>query len=164
MFKLTEDNVALAQVHIDLVTLANFLEICPLTIPENLRNCLEKRRERTYHPRVRSHPDFEKLQTWFVSKKKGKAARCSGCLKKDMVKDGDLHLYVTALLYIKNIDDVKETKLRFCMKRSCVTNIRGTLSNVKNMDARMKVSRCPDAVLSVEEENDVLGAGFVIEG
>ena len=39
--ELTENND-----HIDLAMLTNFLKICPLTTPDNLNNCLEKRREK----------------------------------------------------------------------------------------------------------------------
>ena len=55
----------------------------------------------------------------------------------------------------------ERNELRFCLKKSCVTNIKGTLRNVKIMDDN--VTRCPDVVLSEDKETNVRKAGIVIQ-
>ena len=73
-------------------------------------------------------------------KKSDAPSRCSDGMVPKQIKIGDLHLYVKGLLNLEKDDRVVETKLRFCLKRKCVTNINSSYNNIRplNLDCAVK--------------------------
>ena len=96
-------------------------------------------------------------QTWVLEQKvQKKLSRCSGCLMKAAIKNGDIHLCVEGftLPSPKGCLSV-ETKLRVCPKANCVRNIKGALSNIREMQSDMEVT-CSEEIkdtLTTDERN-----------
>ena len=81
------------------------------------------------------------------------------------IKIGDLHLYVKGLLYLEKDDRVVETKLRFCLKRKCVTSISSSYNNRRPLNLDCAVKKDPLlGKLSKEEAANVELEGFKIQG
>ena len=86
----------------------------------------------------------EPNQIWYLSvKKSGAPSRCFGCMVRKQMKIGDLHLYVKGLLYLGKDDRVVETKLRFCLKKKCVTNINSSYNNIRPLNVDCAVKKNP---------------------
>ena len=107
---------------------------------------------------------IHKLGFW-IENNKTRVVRCSSCLTKGAIKNGDLHLCVDGLLFLREKDIVVETKLRFCAKASCARNIKGTMNNIREIQSNMKIT-CSQEIkdsFSLEEENKLFTEGFTIE-
>ena len=134
--------------------LPEILAKIPDKLPENLKTCGESTRSsRKIHQKLTSHELFDNEQEWkMVRKKSTKDGRCSGCLKKGAIKEDLLHLAVNGLLYLRNKDKVVETTLRFCPRRSCVTQIKGTLNNIKDLKDTDTVQCTTEFYATLNEE------------
>ena len=111
-----------------------------------------------------SHPKCDDEQTWVLQRKPGtKKSTCSGCLKKDQIDPGMLHLAVEGLLYIRKHNNVVQTVLRFCLSRKCVTDIRSKMNNIRNltsMEIKEHESLTSDP-LTASERDDIVKKGFI---
>lgn len=77
---------------------------------------------------------------------------------------GDLHLYVQVLLYLEKDDRVVETKLRFCLTRESVTNIKSSFNNIKSLDLNTVTKKDPLlAKISKEQKANIELEGFKIQ-
>ena len=77
---------------------------------------------------------------------------------------GDLHLYVQVLLYLEKDDRVVETKLRFCLTRERVTNIKSSFNNIKSLDLNTVIKKDPLlAKISKEQKANIELEGFKIQ-
>ena len=82
-----------------------------------------------------------------------------------MFKIGDLHLYVKRLFYLEKDDKVLETKLRFSLKRKCVTNINSSYKNMRPLNLDCAGRKDPLlGKLSKEEVANVELEGFKVQG
>ena len=71
---------------------------------------------------------------------------------------------VQGILFLREKDIVVETKLRFCAKEKCVRNIKGTLSNIKEMHSDMKIKCSPQLkdTVTADEQSKLFSEGFEI--
>ena len=75
----------------------------------------------------------------------------------------DLHFYTKGLLYLHIHGKVVETTLRFCMNKSCVTNITSTVTNVRPL-IDFQVYKDPLIKLPREQRANIQVEGFTIVG
>ena len=71
-------------------------EIRSLKIPDILPQLLKEvnTAKRNFHHKIKTHQKFLKINKWFTRVKSLNApATCSGCLKKRVIKYGNLHLH-----------------------------------------------------------------------
>ena len=121
----------------------------PHQLPASVIQCESARK---FSLKLKNHPRFEIKQIWYLlAKKSGVPSRCSGCIVPKQIKTGDLHLYVKGLLYLEKDDRVVETKLRFCLKRKCVTKIISSCKNIRLLNLDCEVKRDPLLVKLSEE-------------
>ena len=128
-------------------------EIRRLKIPDILPESLNEvnTAKRNFHHKVKSHQKFLKKNKWFTGVKGSNApANCSGCLKKGVIKYGNLHLYTKGILYLHKHEKAVETILRFCLSKFSVTNIASTLNNIQP-SADDVVCKDPNLILSREQ-------------
>ena len=86
----------------------------------------------TFMIKLKVIKSFRKKSKWFFGVKiSNTPTTCSGCLKKGVIKYGNLHLYTKGILYLHKYERVAETNFRFCLSKFCVTNITSTLNNIK---------------------------------
>ena len=132
-------------------------------LPESVTQC---ENGRTFSAKLKNHPRFETEQICYLSlKKSGAHSRCSGCMVPKQIKIGDLHLYVKGLLYLEKADRVVKTKLPFCLKIKCVTNISSSYNNMRPLNLDCAVKKDPLlGKLSKEEAANVELEGFKIQG
>ena len=125
-------NSVLAQIELSQEIFDEMRESLPHELPESVTQC---ENGQTSSPKLKNHPRFENEQVWYLSaKKSGAPSRCSSCEIPKQIKIGDLHLYVEGLLYLEKDDRVVETKLQFCLKRKCVTNINSSYNNIRPLN------------------------------
>ena len=164
LFGLPEINEIIPQVRLDLAQLNILFKKCPDNIPQHLSTCLEKPIKRTFDPMITSHPKCDNEQTWVLQRKPGtKKSTCSGCLKKDKIDPGMLHLSVEGLLYVRRHNNVVQTVLRFCLTRKCVTDIRSKMNNIRNltsMGTKEHESLSSDP-LTASEREEIIKEGFI---
>ena len=135
MFFQLKSNSVLVQIEISREIFDEMRESLPHELPESFT---QWENGRTFSPKLKNHPRFE---IWYLSvTKSGAPRRCSSCMVPKQIKIGDLHLYVKGLLNLEKDDRVVETKLRFCLKRKCVTNINSSYNNIRplNLDCAVK--------------------------
>ena len=138
VFSVENSNSALVQIDISREIFDEMRESLPHELPESVTQC---ENDRTFSPELKNHPRFETVKIWYLSAKKiGALSRCSACMVPKQIKAVDLHLYVKGLLYLEKDNSVVETKLRFCLKRKCLTNINSFYSNIRplNVDCAVK--------------------------
>ena len=82
-------------------------------------------------------------------------------MKKESIKLNDVHLLVEGLLYLRDHDKVLQIKHRFCLKRECVTNIKGNLNNIRNLES-MEVKESEGLLLTDDERDTVINEGFIL--
>ena len=71
-------------------------EIRSLKIPDILPELLKEvnTAKRNFHHKIKTHQKFLKINKWFTRVKSlNTPATCSGCLKKGVIKYGNLHLH-----------------------------------------------------------------------
>ena len=163
VFSVEKWNSVLAQIEISRDIFDEMRESLHHELPESVTQC---ENGRTFSAKLKNHPRFETEQIWYLSvKKSGAPSRCSGCMVPKQIKIGDLHLYVKGLLYLEKDDRVAETKLRFCLKRKCVTNINSSYNNIRPLNLDCAVKKDPLlGKLSKEEVANVELEGFKIQG
>ena len=106
---------------------------------------------------------FWKKNKWFIGVKSSNTpATCSGCLKKGVIKYGNLHLYTKGILYLHKHEKVVETTLRFCLSKFCVANITSTLNNIQLL-ADDIVYKDLNLILWREQRAEVQVEGFSME-
>ena len=155
-----ESDPTLAQISFSSLEISILISLCP----DDLSSCSENN-IRKYHPRLKEDGRFDEnaAQDWFVDVKRNNTpARCSGCLIKGAIKQNDVHVYCHGLLYLMNGDKIVETKLRFCNKKTCVANIKGTLHNIKGMPEAMLLKKIADLQISHEKEQKLISDGFIL--
>ena len=163
LFHLDESDPTLAQISFSSLEISNLISLCPDDFPENLLSCIENN-IRKHQTRLKENARFDEnaVQDWFVGVKRNNTpARCSGCLIKGAIKQNDVHVYCHGLLYLSG-DKVVETKLRFCAKKTCLTNIKGALHNFKGMPEAMILTRKADLQISQEQGQKLISDGFVL--
>ena len=97
------------------------------------------------------------------SKSSNAPATSSGCLKKGVIKYGNLHIYTKGILYLHKHEKLVETTLRFCLSKFCVTNITSTLNNIQPF-ADDVVYKEPNLILLREQRAEVQVEGFITHG
>ena len=160
-FLVEKSNSVLAQTEISREIFDEIRESLPHEFPESVTQCESGR---TFSPKLKNHSRFESEQILYLSaKKSGALSRCSSCMVPKQIKIGNLHLYVKGLLYLGKEDRLVETKLRFCLKRKCVTNINSSYNNIRPLQFDCAVKKDPLlGKLSKEEVADVELEGFKI--
>ena len=152
VFQLDDADCQLAQISADSEELRKLFASCPDDVPSNLKQCANNL-TRTYHHRLKEHTKFNDPQTWVLDRKRqNRVSRCAGCLAKEAIKNGDLHLWVDGLLFLREPDIVVETKLRFCPKANCVRSIKGTLNNIRDMQSDMEIICSQETKESLTED------------
>ena len=140
VLKVSKDNPVLAQLEVGNEMLQDLLRKVPDTLPEDLlhpRGC-----NRTVSEQLRNHPKYDDYQEWFIGRKTdARSSRCSGCLKKAAIVQGELHLFVKCLLQVKD-DKIVVTTLRFYLVKDCVVNIKSSKHNIRPL-CDFKVKKDP---------------------
>ena len=162
LFEVSDDDATMAQISLDEAKIRSLHENCPNEVPENLARCLQKEIKRHLHPRLVSHPSRDAPQYWMVDRRSGKAVKCSGCLQKDIIKTGMIHLRVEGGLLVLKNEMVVQPPLRFCAKAKCVTNIKSKFNNVRNLTS-MEVKVEESFQLAEEERSSLLQKGFILK-
>ena len=116
----------------------------------------------TFMIKLKVIKSFRKKSKWFFGVKiSNTPTTCSGCLKKGVIKYGNLHLYTKGILYLHKYERVAETNFRFCLSKFCVTNITSTLNNIKPLTEDV-VYKDQNLILSREQRAEVQVEGFII--
>ena len=159
-----EDDPQLAQVTTTSEAFIKLAGKCSDAIPSHLKTCTQNPSQRVFHHRIKSDERFNDNQAWFLERKSTTTpARCSGCLKKGAVKKDDLHFVVTGILYLQDKNKVVETKMRFCLKDSCIGNITSTIHNINSIESEEEISCSVETAASLtNKERDSL-QGFNIK-
>ena len=142
----SEDDGLLQQIGFAENELKKLIDSVPVEVPAHLKHNETVVTGDKYQDTLKKHPDFNKEQEWFLTRKaSGRSAKCSGCLKKKIVV-GDLHIAVKGLFVIDSLKAV-ECTLRYCIDRSCVqkssrrTSIRPKTDGELYMDPKISLSR-----------------------
>ena len=162
VFKIEKTNSVLAQIEISRESFSEFNDSLPDHLLQAVTQCTSKRR---FPQKLKEHSKFNSEQIWYISfKKNGVASFCFGYMMLKQMKIGDLHLYVQGLLYLEKDGRVVETKLRFCLKRECVTNIKSSFNNITALDLNTVIKKDPLlAKLCKEQIANIELEGFKIQ-
>ena len=165
-FGLENNDIKIAQLSIGESVLSDLLHDLPDELSQSL---LEFRANsaRPMHEKLKLHPKFNDDQVWYVARKSDmRPARCSGCMTPNAINKGTLHLYANGLLYIEKQDIVKAVpELRFCARRSCVTELKSSYNNIRPMPDGCVIKKDPllDG-LTGAEVSALRSENFTIEG
>lgn len=155
----------LAQIEIGEETFQDLRRRVPLEVPSHLKNVVST--TRYLNPLLVKDSRVNDPQVWYIGRKtRGRAARCSGCLVTNMIRIGDLHLYVKGLLWDENKKRIHHQNLNFCLRKSCVTKIKSACNNIRPLDVDLETIKksCNLGVLTREEKIDIQAEEFKVEG
>ena len=145
LFNVEKDSKMLAQVEVGDEVLKKLLSTVPSVIPEALKT-VSSNHHRLYHPQLVADRRFGNQQKWLLRRKlRGRSARCAGCLTQNAIHVGDLHFSVEGgLLYKPDNNTVVQTTHSFCLKRQCVTSIKGYYNNIIPLKDSTRIEISPD--------------------
>ena len=155
----------LAQVEIGDELLKKLLSTVPSVIPEALKT-VKNSHHRMYHPQLVADKRFGNQQKWYLRRKLRGRTRCAGCLSQNAINVGDLHISVQGgLLYKPDCHTVVQTTHSFCLKRQCLTEIKGYYNNIIPMTDTTKIEMSADlSDLTDIEKSHITDQDIQVEG